>query len=407
MKITSVWAREILDSRGNPTVEVDVATDNAIASAAAPSGASTGTHEAVELRDGGSRYLGKGVLSAVDNVNNQIAVALIGMDVMDQEKIDAKLQELDGTPFKSKLGANATVATSMAVLRAAAASESKMLHEYLGGTVLPFAMFNVLNGGMHAGNNLSIQEFMIIPEADIFSERLQMASEIYHILGKKLVEKYGPAARNVGDEGGYAPQIDNTYQALDAIVGAIEEAGYKDACSLALDAAASSFYNSKKGTYLLDSKELREPELVDYYLDLLKTYPIKSLEDPFDEESFEAFAALRKDVSNIQIVGDDLTVSNVTRLKEAISHRSINSLLLKLNQVGTVTEAMNAVALCKQNGLTVIVSHRSGETEDCFIADFCVGINAGQLKTGAPARGERTSKYNQLLRIEERLGLSG
>lgn len=407
MKITSVWAREILDSRGNPTVEVDVATDNAFASAAAPSGASTGTHEAVELRDGGSRYLGKGVLSAVDNVNNQIAVALIGMDVTDQEKIDAKLQELDGTPFKSKLGANATVATSMAVLRAASASEGKMLHEYLGGTVLPFAMFNVLNGGMHAGNNLSIQEFMIIPEADIFSERLQMASEIYHILGKRLVEKYGPAARNVGDEGGYAPQIDNTYQALDAIVGAIEEAGYKDVCSLALDAAASSFYDSKKGTYLLDSKELREPDLVDYYLDLLKTYPLKSLEDPFDEESFEAFAALRKDASNIQIVGDDLTVSNVTRLKEAISHRSINSLLLKLNQVGTVTEAMNAVALCKQNGLTVIVSHRSGETEDCFIADFCVGINAGQLKTGAPARGERTSKYNQLLRIEERLGLSG
>ncbi|MFH1520769.1 MAG: phosphopyruvate hydratase [Candidatus Micrarchaeota archaeon] len=407
MKITSVWAREILDSRGNPTVEVDVATENAFASAAAPSGASTGTHEAVELRDGGSRYLGKGVLSAVDNVNNHIAVALIGMEVSDQEKIDAKLNELDGTPFKSKLGANATVATSMAVLRAAAASEDKALHEYLGGTILPFAMFDIINGGKHAGNGLAIQEFMIIPEADIFSERLQMASEIYHILGKRLVEKYGPAARNVGDEGGYAPQIGNTYQALDEIVAAIEEAGYKGVCSLAIDAAASSFYDSKRGTYLLDSKELREPELVDYYLDLLKTYPIKSIEDPFDEESFEAFAALRKDAHNIQIVGDDLTVSNVARLKEALSHRSINSLLLKLNQVGTVTEAMNAVALCKQHSLNVVVSHRSGETEDCFIADFCVGINAGQIKTGAPARGERTSKYNQLLRIEERLGLSG
>lgn len=406
MKITSVWAREILDSRGNPTIEVDVATENAFASAAAPSGASTGTHEAVELRDGGSRYLGKGVLSAVDNVNNQIAVALIGMNVADQEKVDAKLKELDGTPFKSKLGANATVATSMAVLRAAAASDGKLLHEYLGGTVLPFAMFNILNGGKHAGNDLSIQEFMIIPEANIFSERLQMASEIYHILGKSLVEKYGPVGKNVGDEGGYAPQINNTYQALDTIVAAIEEAGYKDACSLAIDAAASSFYDNKKGTYFLDSKELREPELVDYYLDLLKTYPIKSIEDPFDEESFEAFAALRKDAHNIQIVGDDLTVSNVARLKEALSHRSINSLLLKLNQVGTVTEAMNAVTLCKQNGLNVIVSHRSGETEDCFIADFCVGINAGQIKTGAPARGERTSKYNQLLRIEERLGHS-
>jgi enolase len=246
---------------------------------------------------------------------------------------------------------------------------------------------------------------MIIPEADIFSERLQMASEVYHILGKKLVEKYGPAARNVGDEGGYAPQIGNTYQALDIIAAAIEEAGYKDACSLAIDAAASSFYDSKKGIYLLDSKELREPELVDYYLDLLKAYPLKSIEDPFDEESFEAFAALRKDARNIQIVGDDLTVSNVARLKEALSHGSINALLLKLNQVGTVTEAMNAVALCRQNGLNVIVSHRSGETEDCFIADFCVGINAGQIKTGAPARGERTSKYNQLLRIEERLHL--
>ncbi|VVC03966.1 Enolase [Candidatus Bilamarchaeum dharawalense] len=407
MKITSVWAREILDSRGNPTIEVDVATENAFASAAAPSGASTGTHEAVELRDGGSRYLGKGVLNAVDNVNNIIAHNLIGMNASDQEKIDAKLRELDGTPFKSKLGANAIVATSMAVLRAAAASDGKMLHEYLGGTTLPFAMFNIVNGGKHAGNSLAIQEFMIIPEADIFSERLQMASEIYHILGKRLVNSYGPVARNVGDEGGYAPQIDNTYKVLDAIVAAIEEAGYKDVCSLALDCAASSFYDSRKGSYSIDTKDLKEPELVDYYIDLVKAYPIKSIEDPFDEESFEAFAALRSDLPNIQIVGDDLTVTSVPRLKEAISHNSINALLLKLNQVGTVSEAMNAVGLCKQLGLNIVVSHRSGETEDCFISDFCVGINANQIKTGAPARGERTAKYNQLLRIEERLGLSG
>lgn len=407
MKITSIWAREILDSRGNPTVEVDVATENAFASAAAPSGASTGTHEAVELRDGGTRYLGKGVINAVDNINNIVAPALLGMDPTEQEKIDEKLKQLDGTPFKSKLGANATVAVSMAVLRAAAASEGKMLHEYLGGDTLPFALFNIINGGKHAGNGLAIQEFMIIPEADIFSERLQMASEIYHILGKRLVDKYGPTAKNVGDEGGYAPPINNAYQALDAIVGAIEEAGYKDACSLALDAAASSFYDSKKGTYSIDSKHLKESELVDYYLDLTKAYPIKSIEDPFDEESFEAFAVLHKEARNIQIVGDDLTVTNVKRLKEAISHKSINALLLKLNQIGTVTETLNAVSLCKKAGLNIVVSHRSGETEDCFISDFTVGINAKQIKTGAPARGERTAKYNQLLRIEERFGLSG
>ena len=403
MKITSIWAREILDSRGNPTIEVDVATENAFASAAAPSGASTGTHEATELRDGGTRYLGKGVLNAVDNVNQIIAPALIGFDVTDQEKIDAKMKELDGTPFKNKLGANATVATSMAVLRSAAASNGKMLHDYMGGNTIPFAMFNIINGGKHAGNGLSIQEFMIVPEADLFSERLQVASEIYHILGKQLVEKYGATAKNVGDEGGYAPPIGNTYQALDSIAEAIEEAGYKNACSIALDAAASSFYDTKKGTYFIDSKNIKEPELVDFYLDLAKTYHIKSIEDPFDEESFEAFAVLHKEAPGIQIVGDDLTVTSVARLKEAISHKSISALLLKLNQIGTVTEAMDAVALCKQAHLNIIVSHRSGETEDCFIADFAVGINASQIKTGAPARGERTAKYNQLLRIEERL----
>jgi enolase len=265
-------------------------------------------------------------------------------------------------------------------------------------------MFNIINGGKHAGNGLSIQEFMIIPETDIFSERLQMASEIYHILGKKLVEKHGSTAKNVGDEGGYAPPIGNTYQAIDAIADAIEESGYKDSCSLALDAAASSFYDSKAGTYFIDSKNIKEPELVDYYLDLVKTYHIKSIEDPFDEESFEAFAILHKEAPSIQVVGDDLTVTSVSRLKEAISHKSINALLLKLNQVGTVTEAMDAVNLCRQAGLEVVISHRSGETEDCFIADFAVGIDAGQIKTGAPARGERTAKYNQLLRIEERLG---
>ncbi|HSB46770.1 MAG TPA: phosphopyruvate hydratase [Candidatus Bilamarchaeum sp.] len=403
MKISSVWAREILDSRGNPTVEVDVLTENSFASAAAPSGASTGKHEAVELRDGGRRYSGKGVLKAVDNVNTVIAPALIGMDCFEQQSIDQKLIDLDGTENKSRLGANAMVATSMAVLRAAAASEGKMLHDYLGGATLPFAMFNIINGGKHAGNKLAIQEFMIIPKAELFTERLQMASEIYHVLGKKLVEKYGPSAKNVGDEGGYAPAIDNTYKALDSIMDAIGECGYGQSVTLAIDAAASSFHDEKTGLYQIDGKELKETELVDYYADLCKNYPIKSIEDPFFEESFPAFAALRKEVHDVQIVGDDLTVTNVERLKMAISQGSISALLLKLNQIGTVTEAMAAVKMCRENQLNVIVSHRSGETEDCFISDFSVGINAGQIKTGAPARGERTAKYNQLLRIEEKM----
>jgi enolase len=403
MKITAVWAREILDSRGNPTVEVDVVAENAYGSAAAPSGASTGKHEALELRDGGARYMGKGVTRAVDNVNTLIAPAITGTDAKDQEAIDRKLREIDGTKDKSHLGANAMVATSMAVLRAAAASEGKMLHAYLGGTVMPHAMFNIINGGLHAGNRLSIQEFMVIPEAELFSERLRMASEIYHVLGRQLVKKHGGAARNVGDEGGYAPQIDNTYQALDSIMAAVDEAGYTDECSFALDAAASSFCDLKTKQYHIDRKDIKEAELVDYYIDLVKSYPITSIEDPFYEESFDAFAALRKELSGIQIVGDDLVVTNASRLKKAIEKRSINALLLKINQVGTVSEAMEAVKVCRDNGLNIIVSHRSGETEDCFIADFCVGINAGQIKTGAPARGERTSKYNQLLRIEERM----
>jgi enolase len=403
MKIASVWAREILDSRGNPTIEVEVVTENSLGSAAAPSGASTGKHEALELRDGGRRYGGKGVRKAVENVNTVIAPALAGMDAGSQEAIDRKMRELDGTKDKSNMGANAMVATSMAVLRAAAASEGKMLHEHLGGNTLPHAMFNIINGGKHAGNGLAIQEFMIMPEAGLFTDRLAMASEIYHILGKRLVEKYGSPARNVGDEGGYAPPISNTYQAFDALVEAVEESGYKDSCSLALDAAASSFYDGKSGSYKIDGKELKETELVDYYADLTKTYHIKSIEDPFDEESFGAFAALKKELPDTQIVGDDLTVTNVARLRQAIEAGSITALLLKLNQIGTVTEAMDAVRLCRSNGIDIVVSHRSGETEDCFIADFSVGINAGQIKTGAPARGERTAKYNQLLRIEERI----
>ena len=401
MKIVSIWAREILDSRGNPTIEVEVLTEDGFGTAAAPSGASTGKHEAHELRDGGSRYLGKGVLNAVRNVNTVITPALLGMDAGDQEAIDMKLRELDGTKDKSRLGANALVATSMAVLRAAAASKGQMLHDYLGGSTIPHGMFNIVNGGMHAGGKLAIQEFMIIPEAESFAERLRKASEIYHVLGKRLVEKYGPSARNVGDEGGYVPQLDNTYQALDEITAAIDEAAYNGTCAIALDCAASSFHND--GVYSIDGKQLKEAELIDYYADLAKTYNIKSIEDPFHEESFSAFSALVKELPGVQIVGDDLVVTNVTRLRRAMDEKSLTALLLKVNQIGTVSEAMDAVKLCRQNSINVIVSHRSGETEDCFISDFAVGINARQIKSGAPARGERTAKYNQLLRIEERM----
>lgn len=403
MKITAVWAREILDSRGNPTVEVDVFTEAAFGSAAAPSGASTGIHEAVELRDGDHRYLGKGVMKAVSNVNNIIGPALVGME-LDQASIDTRMRELDGTKDKSNLGANAIVATSMAVMRAMCAAEGRMLHEHLGGRLLPHAMFNIINGGKHAGNRLAIQEFMIVPEAPEFRERLRMASEIYHVLGKMLVKKYGASAKNVGDEGGFAPSIGNTYEALDAISSAVEEAGYQASCGFALDAAASSFW--KDGKYDIDGKELSEHDLIDYYGDLAKAYPIISIEDPFHEESFEAFAVLNQGLKDVQIVGDDLVVTNVERLKQAISQQSISALLLKINQIGTVTEAMDAVRMCRQNNLNIIVSHRSGETEDSFIADFAVGIESGQIKTGAPARGERTSKYNQLLRLEERIALS-
>ncbi|MBU0527496.1 MAG: phosphopyruvate hydratase [Candidatus Micrarchaeota archaeon] len=404
MKITALWAREILDSRGNPTVEVDIFTENAMGSAAAPSGASTGIHEAVELRDGGHRYLGKGVLKAVNNVNTIIAPALIGHELTSRE-VDKKLIALDGTENKSNLGANAMVATSVAALRLEASSKGKMLHENFGGVQIPHAMFNIINGGKHAGNQLAIQEFMIIPEAENFSERLRMASEIYHILGAMLVKKYGASARNVGDEGGFAPSIGNTYEAFDAISAAVEEAGYEKSCGYAIDAAASSFYSNEK--YSIDGKILSENELVDYYTDLAKAYPIVSIEDPFYEESFQAFSALNKELPNIQVVGDDLVVTNVARLRRAIEVDAISALLLKVNQVGTVTEAMDAVRLCRENKLNIIVSHRSGETEDSFIADFAVGINAGQIKTGAPARGERTSKYNQLLRLEERISASG
>jgi len=407
--IRKVVGREILDSRGNPTVEVDVCVGEVVGRAAAPSGASKGRHEALELRDGGRRYGGKGVLKAVKNVNEVIAKKLIGMDVEEQERIDKMLIELDGTRNKSRLGANAVVATSLAVAKAAALVNKKPLYAYLGGNVLPVPMFNVLNGGKHAGNDLAIQEFMLMPiGAKSFKEALRMGSEIYHALGDILIDKYGKSARNVGDEGGYAPRVGKTREALDALMKGIEKAGYEKEAGIAIDAAASSFYDGKHGEYGIDGKKLSRGELTDYYSDLIGVFPIISLEDPFHEEDFDGFSEMTKSVGKkVQIVGDDLLVTNVDRLKKAIEKKSVNALLLKVNQVGTLTEGLNAANLCYKKNYGVIVSHRSGETEDTTIADIAVGIKSGQIKTGSLSRGERTAKYNQLLRIEEELGKKG
>jgi enolase len=405
LRIKEIHAREILDSRGNPTIEVDVRTKSGFGRAAAPSGASTGIHEALELRDGEKRYFGKGVREAIKNVNEKLAPVLVGMHADHMQEIDEAMIALDGTPEKSRLGGNAIVAASMACAKAAANSQGIPLYKYFGGKTLPKAMFNILNGGKHAGGKLSIQEFMVIPQAKTFSARLQMAAEIYHTLGQQLIAKYGASARNIGDEGGFAPQLKDSREAFNAIEKAIQETGYGKQVTLALDAAASSFFDGKKNTYMLDGKTVEPNDLFDFYISLTKEFKLKSIEDPFFEEDFSLFAALTKKLGNkVQIVGDDLLVTNVSRINIALAKKSCNALLLKVNQIGTITEAANAANLCKRKGWGVIVSHRSGETEDSFISDFSVGINAGQIKTGAPARGERTAKYNQLLRIEEELG---
>ncbi len=403
-KISAVWAREILDSRGNPTIEVEVVTENSFGSAAAPSGASTGIYEAVELRDSDNRYFGKGVKKAVETVIEVIGPALVGRDVLDQEDIDRTLIELDGTENKSNLGGNAIVATSMAALRAAANSVNKPLYAYLGGSELPFGLFNILNGGKHAGNLLAIQEFMVVPTLPTFSERLRAASEIYHTLKKLLVSKYGVSAKNIGDEGGFAPPISQTHDALDLVFNAMEEAGYSKDCRISLDCAASTFY--KEGKYAIDGHNLDSKELLEFYLNLSSTYPLLSIEDPFHEEDFESFHLL-KNSAPFKVVADDLTVSNPKRVRSAVEKDALSALLLKVNQVGTVTEALESIDLCRGAGIDIIVSHRSGETEDVFIADFSVGVNSEYIKAGAPARGERTAKYNQLLRIEEMLSLNG
>lgn len=406
--IEHIHAREILDSRGNPTVEVDVLTESGFGRASVPSGASTGTNEALELRDRNKRYLGKGVTKAVNNVNTEIKEALIGKDVRDQREIDETMLELDGTQNKSRLGANAILGVSLAVAHAAADSLGLPLYRYLGGTnafTLPVPTMNVINGGKHAGNDLAIQEFMLQPKgAKTFFEALRMGAETYHTLGAILVKKYGNSAVNVGYEGGYAPPLKNTKDALEALCSAIEEAGYEKKITIGLDAAASEFF--KNGTYDIDGKSFSSDDMIDFYSELIKTYPILSIEDPFHEEAFDDFVSLTEKLKDTIIVGDDLFVTNVKRLEKGIKMVAGNALLLKVNQIGTLSEAFEAARLAQMNRFKVIVSHRSAETEDTTIADISVALGAELIKTGAPARSERNAKYNQLLRVEEDLGKS-
>ena len=405
--IMHVFAREILDSRGNPTVEAEVVLDDgAHGRAGVPSGASTGEHEAHELRDGGERYLGKGVLQAVDNVNEVIADELAGQVADDQRLIDAAMLELDGTENKSKLGANAILGVSMAVAKAAADSAALPLYRYIGGPnahVLPVPMMNILNGGAHADSGVDVQEFMIAPlSATSFAEALQQGAEVYHAL--KAVLKERGLSTGLGDEGGFAPSVESTRAALDVIVEAIKKAGYapgKDV-ALALDVASSEFYES--GSYKFEGSELSGEEMAKVYAELIDEYPIVSIEDPLDENDWDGYVNLTREIGDkVQIVGDDFFVTNPQRLREGIDKGAANALLVKVNQIGTLTETFDAVELAHRNGYRTMMSHRSGETEDTTIADLAVALSCGQIKTGAPARSERVAKYNRLLRIEEEL----
>jgi len=411
--ISFVKGRWVLDSRGNPTVEAHVGTlGGGSGLAAVPAGASKGTHEAIELRDGDKHFRGKGVEKAVRNINDVIAKEIIGLDSRVQREIDNLMISLDGTPNKSRLGANAILAVSLATAKAAADTYGLPLFQYLGGltaNVMPVPLMNIINGGRHAGNELKIQEFMIVPVgADSFKDALRMGSEVYHYLKDYLSSKYDKSAINVGDEGGFAPPMKESREALDALINAIRKAGYEpgEDLLLALDAAATEFYDKNTDTYEIDGKRLRRDELLDYYSTLIDEYPIISIEDPFHEEDFESFKLICDKLKKIQIVGDDLFVTNIKRLSKGIEIRAANALLLKVNQIGTLTEAFDAAFKALDNGYKVIVSHRSGETEDVTIAHLSVALRCGQIKTGAPARGERTAKYNELLRIEEYLGSS-
>lgn len=413
--ITKIFARQILDSRGNPTVEVDVHSDTGfMGRAIVPSGASTGIHEAVELRDGDKgRYMGKGVLKAVNNVNTVLRDELMGFDIADQNLIDATMIRVDGTQNKSNLGANAMLGVSLAVAKAAAQESGQPLFKYIGGVnanTLPVPMMNILNGGSHADNKIDIQEFMVMPlGAKSFSEALRMGVEVFHNL-KSVLKKNGHST-NVGDEGGFAPNLGSNEEAIEVVLTAIEKAGYKpgEDIWIALDPAASEFYNAEKKVYHFDStgEDKSTDELVEYWKSWIEKYPIISIEDGLHEDDWDGFRKLTSAVGNkIQIVGDDLFVTNVKRLTRGIKEKVANSILIKLNQIGTLTETINAVNLATANSFTSIISHRSGETEDTTIADLAVALNTGQIKTGSASRSDRISKYNQLLRIEEMLGNS-
>ena len=408
-EILGLRAREVLDSRGNPTIEVELRTKSGISRAIVPSGASKGKHEALELRDGDDRFHGLGVRKAISNVEKIIARKIIGMDCSDQKAIDEEMIELDGTENKSRLGANSILAVSMAIARASALETGIPLYERIADLsknkklLMPTPAMNVINGGKHAGNKLDIQEFMILPtKAKNFREGVRMCAETYHNLKKIIKEEYGKNAINVGDEGGFAPPLESAEDAIDLILKAIEESGYNDKIFLGIDAAASEFF--KNGKYVLEGKELNSRKISDFYVDLLEKYPIISYEDIFAQDDWDSWTEFTKDNGKrVQIVGDDLLVTNIKRIEKAVKLGACNALLLKINQIGTITESIEAARYSLKNGWNVMVSHRSGETEDTFIADLVVGLGTGQIKSGAPCRSERNAKYNQLMRIEEEL----
>ncbi len=406
MKIKDVIGREILDSRGNPTVEVDVILENGVMGrAAVPSGASTGEREALEMRDGGSRYMGKGVLNAVSNVNGPLRDLVIGMDAADQKALDYAMIEADGTETKSKYGANAILGISMAAMKASANSLGLPLYRYIGnGTTLPRPMMNIINGGAHADNKLDFQEFMIIPMRDTIKERLRVGAEVFHHL-KKVLNRKG-LATGVGDEGGFAPDLQSNTEGFELIMEAIREAGYepgKDVC-IAIDVAASEFYKDGKYELVGEGRSLTTDELIDFYKELVAKYPIISIEDPVDENDWEGFTKITAELGDkIQLVGDDLFVTNKKCLQMGIDRHAGNAILLKVNQIGTITETLETIELARSHGYKTIISHRSGETEDTTIADLAVGLDLGQIKTGSMSRTDRICKYNQLIRIEEEL----
>ncbi len=413
--IVHVHAREILDSRGNPTVEVDIALDSgAIGRASVPSGASTGTYEAHELRDGGPRYSGKGVLKAVGHVDEEIARELIGLDALDQAAIDRELITLDGTPNKKRLGANAILGVSLAVARAAAEEAGLPLYRYIGGTaahVLPVPMMNILNGGVHADTSVQIQEFMVMPlGAETFAEGLRMGTEVFHAL--RAIAKQKKLSTSVGDEGGIAPNLANNEEAITLILSAIEKTGLRPGrdVQLAIDAAASEFFEASKsdaGSYAFEGRKLTSSQVVDYWAGLCERYPIFSIEDGLDQDDWDGWVELTQRLGDrVQIVGDDLFVTNVDRVRTGLSRKAANAVLIKVNQIGTLTETLDTIQLAHRSGWRTVSSHRSGETEDTTIADLAVAMNCGQIKTGAPCRTDRVAKYNRLLRIEEELGAS-